>query len=115
MFGQAFIVYSLNSPPQVMLAASYWSLLAPAIEMAEDSRKYGAFAFLPVAIGFVLGAAFVYFADLMMPFLVSGLFVLWIRMFLLAKSWICIRRSPGVYLTIGWKMVHNRMLFFIIG
>lgn len=106
------LYFSLNSPPQVMLAASYWSLLAPAIEMAEDSRKYGAFAFLPVAIGFVLGAAFVYFADLMMPFLVSGLFVLWIRMFLLAKSWICIRRSPGVYLTIGWKMVHNRMLFF---
>lgn len=57
-----------------MLAASYWSLLAPAIEMAEESGKYGAFAFLPVAVGFVLGAAFVYFADLMMPFMVSGLF-----------------------------------------
>uniref|UniRef100_A0AAY4D861 Zinc transporter ZIP11 n=1 Tax=Denticeps clupeoides TaxID=299321 RepID=A0AAY4D861_9TELE len=54
---------------QVMLAASYWSLLAPAIEMAEDSGKYGAFAFLPVAVGFTLGAAFVYLADLMMPFL----------------------------------------------
>ncbi|XP_060795472.1 zinc transporter ZIP11-like isoform X2 [Neoarius graeffei] len=60
---------SLGFAAGVMLAASYWSLLAPAIEMAEDSRKYGAFAFLPVAIGFVLGAAFVYFADLMMPFL----------------------------------------------
>lgn len=57
-----------------MLAASYWSLLAPAIEMAEESGKYGAFAFLPAAVGFVLGAAFVYFADLMMPFLVSDLF-----------------------------------------
>lgn len=60
---------SLGFAAGVMLAASYWSLLAPAIEMAEKSGKYGAFAFLPVAIGFVLGAAFVYFADLMMPFL----------------------------------------------
>lgn len=57
-------------PAQVMLAASYWSLLAPAIDMAEDSGKYGAFAFVPVAVGFTLGAAFVYFADLVMPMLV---------------------------------------------
>ncbi|XP_028826381.1 zinc transporter ZIP11 isoform X2 [Denticeps clupeoides] len=60
---------SLGFAAGVMLAASYWSLLAPAIEMAEDSGKYGAFAFLPVAVGFTLGAAFVYLADLMMPFL----------------------------------------------
>lgn len=53
-----------------MLAASYWSLLAPAIDMAEDSGKYGSFAFLPVAVGFTLGAAFVYFADLVLPLLV---------------------------------------------
>ncbi|NWX90110.1 S39AB protein, partial [Nothoprocta ornata] len=53
----------------VMLAASYWSLLAPAIEMAEESGSFGAFAFLPVAVGFVLGAAFVYFADLLIPVL----------------------------------------------
>ncbi|KAL4648668.1 zinc transporter ZIP11 isoform X3 [Arapaima gigas] len=57
------------STGQVMLAASYWSLLAPAIDMAEDSGKYGAFAFVPVAVGFTFGAAFVYFADLMMPVL----------------------------------------------
>lgn len=56
---------------QVMLAASYWSLLAPAIEMAEASGEYGSFAFLPVAVGFTLGAAFVYLADLAMPLLVS--------------------------------------------
>lgn len=55
-----------------MLAASYWSLLAPAIGMAEDSGKYGSFAFLPVAVGFSLGAAFVYFADLAMPLLVRN-------------------------------------------
>ncbi|KTF83703.1 hypothetical protein cypCar_00038803 [Cyprinus carpio] len=56
-----------------MLAASYWSLLAPAIEMAEDSGKYGDFAFVPVAVGFALGALFVYIADLMMPVLLLNL------------------------------------------
>lgn len=55
-----------------MLAASYWSLLEPAIELAEDSGKFGAFAFLPVAIGFTLGAAFVYFTDLLLTWLVSS-------------------------------------------
>uniref|UniRef100_A0A8C6TQQ7 Zinc transporter ZIP11 n=1 Tax=Neogobius melanostomus TaxID=47308 RepID=A0A8C6TQQ7_9GOBI len=60
---------SLGFAAGVMLAASYWSLLAPAIDMAEDSGKYGQFAFVPVAVGFALGAAFVYFADLAMPLL----------------------------------------------
>lgn len=54
-----------------MLAASYWSLLAPAVEMATSSGNFGAFAFLPVAAGFTLGAAFVYLADALMPQLVS--------------------------------------------
>ncbi|XP_067285801.1 zinc transporter ZIP11-like isoform X2 [Pseudorasbora parva] len=60
---------SLGFAAGVMLAASYWSLLAPAIEMAEESGKYGDFAFFPVAVGFSLGALFVYTADLMMPVL----------------------------------------------
>uniref|UniRef100_A0A8D0HFV7 Zinc transporter ZIP11 n=1 Tax=Sphenodon punctatus TaxID=8508 RepID=A0A8D0HFV7_SPHPU len=60
---------SLGFAAGVMLAASYWSLLAPAIELAEDSGKFGAFAFFPVAVGFTLGAAFVYIADLLLPFL----------------------------------------------
>ncbi|KAL3051064.1 hypothetical protein OYC64_001357 [Pagothenia borchgrevinki] len=63
---------SLGFAAGVMLAASYWSLLAPAIGMAEDSGKYGSFAFVPVAVGFTLGAAFVYFADLAMPLLGVG-------------------------------------------
>nr|XP_046234153.1 zinc transporter ZIP11-like isoform X1 [Scatophagus argus]XP_046234154.1 zinc transporter ZIP11-like isoform X1 [Scatophagus argus] len=63
---------SLGFAAGVMLAASYWSLLAPAIDMAEDSGKYGSYAFLPVAVGFALGAAFVYFADLAMPLLGVG-------------------------------------------
>ncbi|XP_053712243.1 zinc transporter ZIP11-like isoform X1 [Synchiropus splendidus] len=63
---------SLGFAAGVMLAASYWSLLAPAIDMAEDSGKYGSFAFVPVAVGFTLGAAFVYIADVTMPLLGVG-------------------------------------------
>ncbi|XP_058477317.1 zinc transporter ZIP11-like isoform X1 [Solea solea] len=63
---------SLGFAAGVMLAASYWSLLAPAIDMAEESGKYGSFAFVPVAVGFTLGAAFVYFADVVMLHLGVG-------------------------------------------
>ncbi len=58
---------SLGFAAGVMIAASYWSLLAPAIEMAEQSSIYGKngeFAFIPVAVGFFLGALFVYMVDI---------------------------------------------------
>ena len=48
----------------VMIAASFWSLLAPAIEMAEDSFLP---AWLVAAIGFVGGAAFLGIADKIIP------------------------------------------------
>ncbi|KAK7506704.1 hypothetical protein BaRGS_00002179 [Batillaria attramentaria] len=66
---------SLGFAAGVMTAASYWSLLAPAIEMAEQSGNYGAngeWAFVPVAVGFGLGAAFVYGADILLPHLGGG-------------------------------------------
>ncbi len=46
-----------------MLAASYWSLLAPAIELADQSGLYGPFGFVPVSIGFVGGAWCVWVTD----------------------------------------------------
>lgn len=55
-----------------MTAASYWSLLAPAIEMAEKSGVYGEKgAFAPVAIGFFLGGVFVLISDMCIPKFVS--------------------------------------------
>lgn len=63
---------SLGFAAGVMLAASYWSLLAPAIEMAETSGYYGLggkFAFIPVSVGFILGAVFVFGADKVLPYL----------------------------------------------
>lgn len=50
----------------VMLAASFWSLLAPAIEIAEAS---GGTAWLPAAIGFLLGGACLWGIDKILPHL----------------------------------------------
>lgn len=64
-----FMDISLGFAAGVMLAASYWSLLEPALEMAAGLATYGEngqWAFLPVSVGFFLGAAFVFGADLVM-------------------------------------------------
>lgn len=50
----------------VMLAASYWSLLDPAVSLAE-TNGYGVLSFLPAAVGFLLGAVAVYAADQFLP------------------------------------------------
>ncbi|XP_035915541.1 zinc transporter ZIP11 [Anopheles stephensi] len=63
---------SLGFAAGVMIAASFWSLLAPAIELAESSHMYGSkgeFAFIPVAVGFLLGAIFVYGTDKVISYL----------------------------------------------
>lgn len=49
----------------VMIAASFWSLLAPAIEMAETDSQIP--AFLVASIGFLAGAGFLYIADKLIP------------------------------------------------
>ena len=57
-----------------MIAASYWSLLAPAIDMAASSSSYGTdgkYSFIPVSIGFLLGALFVYGSDKFLSFMVT--------------------------------------------
>ena len=53
----------------VMVAASVWSLLIPAIEMSEG---YGDLAFIPAAIGFAVGIAFLYGLDKLIPHLHLG-------------------------------------------
>ncbi|MDN4608800.1 ZIP family metal transporter [Sporosarcina highlanderae] len=53
----------------VMIAASFWSLLSPAIDMAED----GPFpSWFPAAIGFLLGGLFLWLADKVIPHLHPG-------------------------------------------
>jgi len=48
----------------VMIAASYWSLLAPAIEMSEGKWLP---AWIPATVGFLLGAAFLRLVDRLLP------------------------------------------------
>jgi ZIP family zinc transporter len=51
----------------VMVAASFWSLLSPSIEMSE--RLYPTMKWMPAAVGFLLGALFLYALDKYMPHL----------------------------------------------
>ncbi|MGB4970590.1 MAG: ZIP family metal transporter [Saprospiraceae bacterium] len=51
----------------VMIAASFWSLLAPSIEMSE--KLYPGWEWMPAAIGFVSGALFVFILDKLTPHL----------------------------------------------
>ena len=48
----------------VMIAASVWSLLIPSIEMAESS---GVIGWLPAAVGFLAGMAFLLLLDTFVP------------------------------------------------
>ncbi|MEO1011240.1 MAG: ZIP family metal transporter [Bacteroidota bacterium] len=50
----------------VMVAASFWSLLAPGIAMSEGE---GFVKVIPAAVGFLLGAAFIYGLDKILPHL----------------------------------------------
>ena len=56
----------------VMIAASFWSLLSPAISYVEMQNEMGLTSlpgFLPPAIGFFLGALFLYILDKTIPHL----------------------------------------------
>jgi len=50
----------------VMIAASVWSLIMPAIDMAEEQGKI---AWLPASIGFLFGIAFLLLLDTVIPHL----------------------------------------------
>lgn len=50
----------------VMVAASVWSLLIPAIDMSEDMGKL---SFVPAVVGFAIGIAFLLFMDKVVPHL----------------------------------------------
>lgn len=61
-----FTKLSLGFAAGIMIAASMWSLLMPAIEQVESEGKLAA---IPVAGGFILGAAFLMLLDKLMPHL----------------------------------------------
>ena len=53
----------------VMIAASFWSLLAPAIDMAEEM---GLAPWVPAVIGFLMGGVFLWAVDKVLPHLHLG-------------------------------------------
>lgn len=55
----------------VMIAASFWSLLNPALEFAQ--ADYGTMAWLPVAIGFLVGGFSLRLIDVLVPHLHLGM------------------------------------------
>jgi len=63
---QKFLDGMLGAAAGVMIAASFWSLLAPAIEMAGGK-------WWPATIGFLAGGAFLYAIDKTLPHLHLGL------------------------------------------
>ena len=81
MFGSAFVFLMkdemsiqlqkslLGFASGVMVAASVWSLLIPAIDMEADSGKW---AVVPAAVGFLLGIGFLLLIDELTPHLHIG-------------------------------------------
>ena len=63
---RAFLDGMLGFTGGVMVAASFWSLLSPAIEMSEGEGFVKVF---PAAIGFLLGALFIFGLDKVLPHL----------------------------------------------
>jgi ZIP family zinc transporter len=70
-FNQRALDAMLGFAAGVMIAASFWSLLAPAIEMAETVT--GLPAWLPPLIGFLAGGLFISGLDKILPHLHPGM------------------------------------------
>jgi len=68
-FSQKILDSMLGFAGGVMIAASFWSLLAPAIEMSKD---HSIAPWIPAAIGFLLGTIFLRIIDKILPHLHIG-------------------------------------------
>lgn len=66
---RSFLDASLGFAAGVMTAASFWSLLLPALDIAEKLNGQGSkfFSLVPVVIGFMIGALFVHMTDILLP------------------------------------------------
>lgn len=64
---RSFLDAMLGFTGGVMVAASFWSLLNPAIEMSE--HLYPNYKWMPAAVGFGFGALFLYLLDKYLPHL----------------------------------------------
>jgi len=94
----------------VMIAASFWSLLAPAIELSE---AMGLIPWLPAVIGFLLGGVFLSGVDHLLPHLhlganmseAEGIHTTWKRSILLVLA-ITLHNIPeGLAVGVGFGAV----------
>jgi zinc transporter, ZIP family len=60
----------LGAAAGIMIAASFWSLLAPSIEMADAA---GMVPWVPAVVGFLMGGAFLWMIDRVLPHLHIGM------------------------------------------
>lgn len=68
-FNQKLLDWLLGFAGGVMIAASFWSLLAPGIALAEEQ---GVTPWIPAVVGFLMGGAFLYAVDKVLPHLHIG-------------------------------------------
>lgn len=67
-FKRSFLDGSLGFASGVMVAASFWSLLLPALEIGDQINGDNKFlTLMPVIVGFLLGSFFVYITDILLP------------------------------------------------
>jgi zinc transporter, ZIP family len=71
---QRVLDFMMGFAAGVMIAASFWSLLAPAIDKAEATHLLGEGppAWIPAAVGFMAGALFLFIIDKIIPHLHVG-------------------------------------------
>lgn len=69
-FNQRILDGLLGMAAGVMIAASFWSLLAPAIELSQD---LGLPSWFPATVGFLSGGVFLWLTDKILPHLHEGL------------------------------------------
>jgi zinc transporter, ZIP family len=93
-FPRSLLDAMLGFAAGVMIAASFWSLLAPSIRMAEAQGNPG---WLPAAVGFSLGTAFLWATSQMLPQLSR----------LLGKSGELSKRSERTSLLVLAVTLHN--------
>lgn len=73
---QKYLDASLGMAAGVMIAASFWSLLAPSIDIAAESDLYGeTWKWIPPLVGFLMGAGLLRVIDKVLPHLHPGLAV----------------------------------------
>ena len=123
---QKILDCSLGFTGGVMVAASFWSLLAPAIAYTERLAQMGLTtmpSWLPPGIGFFLGASFLYGLDKIIPHLhinypaseAEGVKTQWNRTILLVLA-ITLHNIPeGLAIGVAFGALHHGIPGFELG